>query len=53
MRSANDESVLVLHNLSKSDVTFSLPDNLKEYSKVAFKNKNATHEKQYIDNACL
>ncbi len=42
LRSANDESVLVLHNLSKTDVTHNLPDNLKEYSKVAFKNKEVT-----------
>lgn len=42
VRSANDESILVLHNLSKTDVTLTLPDNLKEYGKVAFKSKEGT-----------
>jgi pullulanase/glycogen debranching enzyme len=42
VRSTNDESVLVLHNLSQMDVTFNLPTNLSEYNRVMFKNKNAT-----------
>jgi len=42
VRSTNDESLLVLHNLSKADVNLNLPDNLKEYGKVAFKNKDAS-----------
>ena len=42
IRLADNESLLVLHNISKTDVTFNLPDNLKEYSKIAFKNKEAS-----------
>lgn len=42
LRLASDESVLVVHNLSKTDVTLNLPDNLKEYSKISFKNKETT-----------
>lgn len=41
IRSTSDESVLVLHNLSTSEITVTLPGNLTEYSKVAFKNKDA------------
>lgn len=42
IRPADNESVLVLHNVSKADVTFALPANLKEYSKIEFKNKEAS-----------
>ena len=42
IRSANDESVLVLHNLSKTNVTLNLSDNVREYSKVLFSSKEAT-----------
>jgi len=42
VRSANDESVLVLHNLSQIDVTLTLPANFSAYNKVMFKNKEAT-----------
>ena len=42
VRATNDESVLVLHNLSQTDVTLALPDALAEYSKLVFKNKDAT-----------
>ena len=39
-RSYEDENLLVLHNLSKTDITINLPENLKEYNKVSFKTKN-------------
>ena len=42
IRSTDDESVFVLHNVSGTDITVTLPDNLKQFSKVAFKNKNAS-----------
>ncbi len=42
VRSANDESVLVLHNLSQTDVTVNLPATFGEYNKVVFNNKNST-----------
>ena len=42
MRATNEESVLVLHNLSQSDVAINLPSSLEEYNKVVFKNKNAS-----------
>jgi glycosidase len=34
-------SVLVLHNLSKADVTINLPENLRTYKNVSFKTKNS------------
>ncbi len=42
VRSTNDESVLVLHNLSQADITINLPASLGEYNKFVFKNKEAT-----------
>ena len=42
LRSAENDSVLVLHNLSTSTVSLSLPGNLKEYSKIVFNNKNGS-----------
>lgn len=36
-----EESLLVLHNLSNSAVTVTLPENLRDYDKVRFKNKEA------------
>src|SRR4030095_4105033 len=42
LRTTIDESVLVLHNLSQTNVTVNLPANLGEYNKLMFKNKNAT-----------
>lgn len=41
-RNYEGENLLVLHNLSKTDTTISLPENLKEYSTVSFKTKNCT-----------
>lgn len=35
-----DENLLVIHNLSKADVTITLPDLLKGYNKIKFKTKN-------------
>lgn len=40
-RSYEDENLLVLHNLSKTDLNISLPEDLKEYKNVAFKTKNS------------
>lgn len=40
-RSYQNENILVLHNLSKTDVTINLPDYLKEYQIVSFKTKNS------------
>jgi glycosidase len=42
IRSTNNESLLVLHNLSRSNVNVNLPVELKEYNKILFKNKEAT-----------
>jgi alpha-amylase len=42
VRLAEGESVLVLHNLSKSEVNVTVPDELKDYSKISFKNKDVT-----------
>jgi alpha-amylase len=42
LRSAEDESVLVVHNLSASEITVVIPESQKEYSKMTFKNKEAT-----------
>lgn len=42
VRSAGEESVFVVHNLSKSDMTVTLADDLKGYGKITFKNKEAT-----------
>jgi alpha-amylase len=42
VRSTNDESVLVLHNLSRADITVNLSASLGEYDKLMFKNKTAT-----------
>jgi glycosidase len=41
LRTTDNESVLVLHNISKTDVTFNLPGNLEGYNKLVFRNKNA------------
>jgi alpha-amylase len=42
IRQAENEAVLVVHNLSKSAVTVALPENLKAYNKVAFNNKQGS-----------
>jgi alpha-amylase len=41
VRSTNEEALLVLHNLSKTEVSFSLPANLREYNKITFNSKEA------------
>lgn len=41
VRSADDESVLVIHNLSGADATVDLPVNLQAYKRIAFNNKDA------------
>ena len=41
VRSTEGESVLVLHNLSKTELAVTVPDALKDYNKIAFKNKEA------------
>lgn len=38
-RNYEGENLLVLHNLSKTDVTFDLPEHLNQYSKIYFKTK--------------
>lgn len=40
-RNYEDENLLVLHNLSKTDVMINLPEYLKEYNKVNFKTKSS------------
>jgi alpha-amylase len=42
IRQAENDAVLVVHNLSRAAVTVALPENLKAYGKVAFKNKNGS-----------
>lgn len=39
LRTHEDESVLVLHNLSDTEVSVELPDNLERYDNVRFKSK--------------
>jgi alpha-amylase len=39
-RSYEGENLLVLHNLSKTDVTINLPENLNQYKEIEFKTKN-------------
>ncbi len=41
IRTYEDESLLVIHNLSKTVVDLNLPDSLIGFNKVLFKNKNA------------
>ncbi|RYZ25125.1 MAG: DUF3459 domain-containing protein, partial [Chitinophagaceae bacterium] len=41
VRLAEGESVMVLHNLSKAEVTVTIPDEQKEYSKLSFSSKPA------------
>jgi alpha-amylase len=41
IRTSEGESAFVVHNLSKSDVTITVPDELKEYRKMTFRNKEA------------
>lgn len=48
VRSQENESLLVLHNLSNAAVTLNLPDNLREYNKIQFKNKEAKVNKQEV-----
>lgn len=43
-----DEALLVLHNLSEEDVTVSMPTDLQEYTKVYFKNNDASLSKKGI-----
>jgi len=38
-----------VHNLSNSNVTATLPDNVKDYQKVYFKNKDAKVNKQAVE----
>ncbi|RYF92124.1 MAG: alpha-amylase, partial [Chitinophagaceae bacterium] len=42
LRTTQGESVLVVHNLSGSELTVSIPEAQKEYGKLMFKNKEAT-----------
>lgn len=42
IRLTDDDSVLVLHNLSKTDVNLTVPHSLKEFRNVVFKNKDAS-----------
>jgi glycosidase len=42
LRQAENEAVLVVHNLSKSDITVALPEKVKAYNKVAFNNKKGS-----------
>jgi len=49
IRSQDNESLLVLHNLSNSNISLTLPDNLKGYEKVYFKNKEAKVKKQALE----
>lgn len=48
LRVADDETVLVLHNLSEQPVTFTLPDSVKQYDKVHFANKKAVVKKTEV-----
>jgi glycosidase len=48
VRQADNEAVLVVHNLSKSDIAVVLPENLKAYSKVAFKNRNGSLKQEQL-----
>jgi glycosidase len=41
-RSIDGESVLVVHNLSASEITVAMPDGFREYNKITFKNNEAT-----------
>lgn len=41
IRSAEGESVMVLHNLSKTEVVITIPDERKDYSKLSFSSKPA------------
>jgi glycosidase len=41
IRTYEDESLLVIHNLSKAVIDVNLPEALTGYNKVLFKNKNA------------
>lgn len=41
-RSTEDDSVLVIHNLSNKDISITLPDTLGEYSNELFKNENSS-----------
>ena len=42
VRFTKDESVLVIHNISKSTYTIALPENLGKFTKVFFKNGNVS-----------
>jgi alpha-amylase len=37
-----DEPVLVIHNVSGAEVTVTLPDELAQYTKIFYKDKNAS-----------
>lgn len=42
VRSTKEESVLVIHNVSKAPFTIGLPENLNKFTKVLFKNGNVS-----------
>jgi glycosidase len=41
-RTDGEESLLVLHNVSKAEITVTIPDELRKYSKLAFRTKDVT-----------
>ena len=49
MRTHPEESLLVLHNLSASEVSISLPADLEEYEKIMFRNKEAEFKNDKLE----
>jgi hypothetical protein len=45
VRTQDEESLLVVHNLSKSEVTVALPETLTSFSKVHFKSNKGAKQK--------
>jgi len=48
VRTHNNESLLVMHNLSNTSLTLNLPEQTKDYQKVYFKNKDAKVKNQEV-----
>ncbi|MDQ3847140.1 MAG: alpha-amylase family glycosyl hydrolase [Bacteroidota bacterium] len=48
LRTYENESLLVLHNLSKTEVQFYLPEALKAYNKVLFSTNNAIKQNELV-----